>query len=453
MLYDQKKVVWSEGMTLDPHHFQQWDRHQQGLLNARVRSLTRFDWGLAELTLDRERLANGEVALVRCSGVMPDGLVFDFPDREELPAPRSVGSHFTATAERLSVYLAVPAERPGGSNCLLQGADNRREVRYRAATISVNDGNTGADEQPIEVARANIQLRFGEEPLAEYTTLPVAEVVRNPDGAYGLDEHFIPPCLRLAASTRLTALVQTILERLVARSTALAERGQSAAKQRELSPSDVRALSLLQIVNSYIPLLKHYQAHGGTHPERLYLTLGTLAGQLSACRPEAGVHPRAFPVYDHAQLARCYGPLDEVLRRLLGEAALQTNYVELPLQRQRENLYTAAAPQHVLQGHQLFLVARSDDMPEEQMVRELPQMLRVAAPDSIDAVLRSLTRALPIEHTHRLPVGMPVEDRASYFQFQKRGPFWEAICEREAVAVFVPSEIEPRLTLKLVATK
>ena len=43
-------------MTLDPHHFQQWDRYYQGTLEARISALNRFDWGVSRLELDRERL-------------------------------------------------------------------------------------------------------------------------------------------------------------------------------------------------------------------------------------------------------------------------------------------------------------------------------------------------------------------------------------------------------------
>jgi type VI secretion system protein ImpJ len=34
-----RKVLWYEGMTLDPHHFQHWDRYNQALLNFRVPKL------------------------------------------------------------------------------------------------------------------------------------------------------------------------------------------------------------------------------------------------------------------------------------------------------------------------------------------------------------------------------------------------------------------------------
>lgn len=437
---DRQRVVWFEGMTLDPHHFQQWDRYQQGVLSARVRAVVRNDWGLLQVEIDRDRLANGEVVLVRARGVLPDGLPFDIPESDASPGPRNLQEHFPAAEERLGVFLVLPAERPDGSNVALQGGRHRRETRFVAASVPVVDDNTGVDERHIEVARANFQLRFSTEPLVEHTALQVAEVVRKPGGAFALDEHFIPPCLSLRASDRLMALARRALELLVARSSALWERRRGAASQRELSPGDVTALQLLATVNTYIPLVNHYLSGGGDDPEAFYLTLAGLAGQLSASVPGASVHPKDLPRYDYTDLSGCFNALDEILGRMLGGAAPPSNYVQVPLQQQRENLYVARLEERLLERAQLFLVTRSTDLPESRLAAELPQMLRVASPATIDAVLRSYTRALTIEHTHRLPVGMPVDQQASYFQLQKRGPFWESILENGALALFIPRE-------------
>ncbi|QXD13865.1 type VI secretion system baseplate subunit TssK [Rhodocaloribacter litoris] len=452
MPQDRRRVVWFEGMTLDPHHFQQWDRYYHSTLNARVRALARYDWGLTALEVDRERLANGELRLVRCSGVLPDGLVFDVPDDDEPPVPRNLQDYFPATQERLAVYLATPVERHDGGNFLLQDGEARRETRYRAETISVPDENTGADIRPVEVARSTFSIRFGGEPLQAYTTVQVAAVRRSPDGTFVLDETFIPTCLTLSASERLQGLTRRLLELLVTKSGSLMERHRGAARQREVSPSDVQALGLLGVVNGFIPLLNHYHTHPESHPEALFKTLLALAGQLTAYLPEAGVSPRQLPTYDHGNLSDCFNRLDEQLRGMLGGATPTANYVQVPLQRQRENLYTATLDGDLLQKAQFFLVARSPEVPEEKLVRELPVMLRVASPETIEAVLRSYTRALGVEHTHRLPSALPVDAQANYFQLQKRGPFWEAITEERALAIFVPGEFS-QVDMTLVAVQ
>ena len=43
------KVIWSEGMFLQPQHLQQHDRHLQTQLEARTASLRCYSWGLRRL--------------------------------------------------------------------------------------------------------------------------------------------------------------------------------------------------------------------------------------------------------------------------------------------------------------------------------------------------------------------------------------------------------------------
>ena len=288
--------------------------------------------------------------------------------------------------------------------------------------------------------------------MQAYTALQVAEVIRSPGGTFALNERYVPACLTVTASERLTSLTRRLLELLVTKSASLMDRYRAASQQREVSPADVTALGLLSVVNAYIPLLNHHHTRGQSHPEALYLTLLRLAGELTAYVSDAAVHPRDFPVFDHGDLAGCFNRIDEILLGMLGEAKVQANYVEIPLNEQRENLYTASIDNALLDSAQFFLIARSDEYDEQQLVRDLPMMLRVASPDTIDAVLRSYTRALAIEHTHRLPSALPVDPQANYFQLQKRGPFWEAIHNEAGMAVFVPSEYKT-INLKLVAVQ
>lgn len=449
MAQDRNRVVWFEGMTLDPHHLQQWDRYHADALNARLRALTLHGWGLTEFELDAERLANGEVAVLRCAGVLPDGLAFDLPENGPLPEPRSLGDHFAATGEALPILLALPAERPSGANVARNGAA-ARETRWETATVALADENTGTDERSIEVAQPRFRIGFGTEELHEFTTLPIAEAVRTETGLFALREAFIPTCLSIGASDRLIQVARRTLELLVAKSTTLAERWRGVTQQRELSPADLTVLGLHLAMSTYVPLLNHHHAGAQSHPEALWTTLLGLAGHLTAFTPGASVAPRDFPVYNHADLTGCFGSLDEVLQALLGGAAPKANYTRVPLAEQRPNLYFAQPDAGLLNEAQFFLIARSDDLPEAQLVQTLPQMIRVASPDTIDAVLRSYTRALGVEHTNRLPSGVPMDNQATYFQLQKRGPFWEAIQASGGIALFIPAEFSA-MQMELIA--
>lgn len=453
MAHDHRRILWFEGMTLDPHHLQQWDRYQQSTLNGRIRALSRYDWGLTSLEIDQDRLANGEFRLVRCSGVLPDGLVFNMPDHDVLPAPRNVQQAFGATQDRLNVVLALPANQQDGRNVALQGSQNRQEIRFAAETIRVRDENTGADEREIEAARPLFQLRFEGESLESFTSLRLAEIRREPSGAFVLSEEFVPTCMRISASSTLMTIARKVLEQLVAKSATFSDRVQTIKAQRELSPSDLMVVGQLSAINAYIPLLKQHHELGESSPAAFFSTLLSLAGQLSVYVPGTrNVSPRDYPCYDHGAPSEGFNRIGAILYEMVGGAAPPANYVEIPLQKKRENVYTAELEEALLGRAQLFIVARSEEIPEERLITDLPRMLRVASPETLDQVLGAAVLALPLEHTTRLPAGMRVDAQANYFQLQKRGSFWSAIEDSSAVAIFVPDEFIG-VHLKLVAVE
>lgn len=448
----EKKVVWYEGMTLDPHHFQQWDRYVHHTVQSASRNARPYNWGFVRLDIDEERLSNGEFALRACSGLLPDGLAFDIPNSDPLPPPRNIQEAFPATEESLAVYLAIPARKSDGGNTQLQSSNNRREPRFLAETVQVPDDNTGVDERSVEVAHGNFQVRLEGEPMQTFSTMQVARVVRGAGGGFRIADGFIAPSLRINASGNLESMARRLLELLVTRSSSLSERREALRRQRDLSPSDMTVLGLLGAVNTYLPLVKHHHDGGRSHPEELFKVMLALAGQLTVYAREVRTMPRDFPAYDHSNLTSCFNRLDQLLREMLGEAEPPSNYDQIPLQSDRENLYTASLSNAQLDGSGLFLVVKDDQIEKQRLVSELPLMLRVASPSTIDAVLRSYTRALPIEHAASVPTAIPLDEEACYIRLKQQGPFWDAITDDSALSVYVPPDFKS-VRLQLVATK
>jgi type VI secretion system protein ImpJ len=60
------KVVWNEGLFLQPHHFQQSDRYTEALVAGLSRRLKPYAWGVSELEIDQEVLKFGKFALKSC---------------------------------------------------------------------------------------------------------------------------------------------------------------------------------------------------------------------------------------------------------------------------------------------------------------------------------------------------------------------------------------------------
>jgi len=437
---DAKKVVWYEGMPLDPHHFQQWDRYRDDLLDARLRAVAPHGWGIVECQIDEDRLANGEAALTACTAVLPDGHVVDVPGTSPVPAVRDVHTHLPSTEETARLVLAVPARRPDGRNVQRGDDPPDRTPRFVAERARRTDENTGDNERPLELAHSHVQLRFATEPQEGYTTVPLAEIERVA-GGFRTTDLFVPPCLYCRASDRLTSLARDLLALVVATRTEWAQHRERPSAEAEHVQTDVLNLLRIDALNAAIPALRAH-AESRSHPQSLFRTLAGLAGRLTSLVDEVSVRPQNLPTYDHAAPTAPFADLEELLRDLLRAGPPSSGVEQIALDRRRETLLVGAAERSLLEEAQLYLVVGSDDHAEAVLRDRLPDLLRVASPDTIDEVLQSYTQALTVVPAGRLPARLPVDPEAAYFTFETQGPYWEAICEEEAMAIFVPSDYQ-----------
>lgn len=446
----RQRVVWFEGMTLDPQHFQQFDRYHQGLVNFRTRSVAPYDWGVVELAINKEALANGLFSLLRCSGVTSDGLIFNIPDNNPIPNSRNIQESFPAAEERITAFLAVPIERRDSKNCLLDGATSTDTIRFRTETITVNDENTGANECQIAVAQPNLQIRFSTEPLENFSVLPLAEIFRRPDGKFALTENFVPTCLAISASERLVSITNSLLELLIGNRASLWDRHrQKFSGTMEFTTADLETSWLLYIVNNFIPLLHHHNSNRNIHPEELYLLMIALAGQLTTFSFTAEIHPRDFPKYDHSNPSASFNQLEKTIRELL-KIGPATNFVYLNLEKREETLLAGLVDNaSLITTPQLFFQC-SGDIPEQKMIQELPRIIRIASLQDMPNLEQYALPGLAVSYTARPPLGLPSRPDLHYFRLEKVGPLWDSILKNLSIAIRIPPGYKG-LQIKLLA--
>mgnify|MGYP000736719829 FL=1 len=112
------KVLWTEGLFLQPHHFQQSDRYTEALVTGLARRMRPYAWGVNGLEIDHEALKVGQFALKNCEGLTHDGTVFRVPMADPHPPALEVPT----TIKDCIVYLTVPQRRQGAAEVDLTGA-------------------------------------------------------------------------------------------------------------------------------------------------------------------------------------------------------------------------------------------------------------------------------------------------------------------------------------------
>lgn len=429
-------------MFLTPHHFQQWDNFNEYALDLRLKSLSPFAWGLTELEIRREGIANGQITLSRCGGLLPGGTPFSIPEADEAPPTRSVEGHFDAAAPSLDVYLGVGLKRPGASNVSTSGVEGSRPARFRSDTMKVTDEVNGENERELSITHQNLKILFGDEALTDYETLKIAELRRTGQGVLTLHETYIPPCLKLSASGFLQAMTLRLLEILHAKCTSLGEnRGQRTQGLAEFSTADVANFWLLHTVNSFIPVLDHHHRNGRTHPEQLFLDLVQLAGQLLTFSPTG--HPRDLPKYDHNNLTFTFVPLEEKIQELL-KTVIPTGAVQIPLKKESESKFTGQIVDDQLVTNAQVILAASAEMSEGQLITELPQQAKISSIDRIESLLGLALPGVGLVHRSVPPSPLRIKLGFQYFKLENQGTpemqlHWDAICKSRNIAIRIPN--------------
>lgn len=437
-------------MLLTPHHFQQWDNYYEELLNSRLAASMPYEWGVLDVQMNRESIANGNFEIIRGRIVMPDGLLVSIPDTDLAPDPRPLEDHFDPEAELLDVYLAIPAKRAGAANFQRNGGEADQMVRFHQDMGVSADETTGENEQPIAFARSNLRILFEDELLDGYTTIKIAQLARTATGHMVVSEHYIPPALSVAGSLWLVNMLRQLVEILITKSSSLGEqRRQRSASLADFTTSEVAIFWLLHTINSAIPELAHLFRTRLVHPERLYTVMAELAGKLMTFTTD--LHPKDIVRYEHLDLYLTFSQLSAQIRELL-ETVIPTRCVPIPLEKIRQSLYVGRVQDDRLLKEAAFYLGVAAQIPEARLIEAVPRTIKIASKDEVEMVIGSALPGVTLSHASPPPAPIPTRVGFHYFALDATSPFWEAISGSKVIAVYVPDEV-PDEKLEMYAVK
>ncbi|HEX4230444.1 MAG TPA: type VI secretion system baseplate subunit TssK [Bryobacteraceae bacterium] len=441
-------IVWAKGTFLSPQHLQAQDIFHEDLLQFRVDALNFFPWGFRTLTLNREALAGGNLAIDEASGIFPDGLIFDIPASDPPPPPKPLASYFDPMHEAVDVYLAVPAWRSGSVN-VATAASSNADTRYMAEVELLRDENASQIERPVQIARKNFRLLVDREAREGTPAIRVARVKRTESGILQLDPEFVPPLLDIQASDYLMSILRRLIEILTAKSSALSGmRRQKSQGLADFSASDIANFWLLYTVNTYLPATRHLLEVRRGHPEVLFNVMNALAGSLTTFSTK--ILPRDLPIYDHRNLGACLGDLDDKLRYLL-ETVIPSNFVALPLRFTQTSIYaTPINDDKYLQNTKMYLAVNAE-MPEGELISKAPQLIKPCSANHLEHLVRHALPGLQMRHLPSPPTAIPVKLNYQYFSLNQSGAAWEAILRSRTFATYVPADFpNPQIELIVV---
>jgi len=427
------KVVWSEGMFLQPQHFQQHDRYLENLIEARAAPVAPYRWGHVVMRPDEAALKLGKIALAAGRGILPDGTPFDFPRVDEAPLPLDV----PADVKDELAYLAAPLRRAGSDEADVAGSDAIGLTRYRVSEFDALDNNTGAETSAlVQVGNLRLRLMLKRDLTDAYACLGVVRITeRRPDNQILLDAGYIAPTLSVRDCGTLSGYVREIQGLLHQRGEALAARLSQPGRG---GVAEIADFLLLQTVNRFEPVYAHLGEVSVLHPERLYATSLLLAGDLCTFSRETR-RPPAYPNYNHDEPAKCFTPLMADLRRSLS-MVLEQNAIPIELQDRKYGVRVAVIPDAELLRSAAFVLAVTAQMPSEALRVRFPTQVKIGPVERIrDLVNLQLPgiglRAMPVA-----PRQIPYHAGFNYFELDRSGELWKQMERSGGLAMHIAGE-------------
>jgi type VI secretion system protein ImpJ len=438
------KIIWSEGLFLQPHHFQQHDRYLEHLIRAQAGLGVPHPWGLSRLEVDVEMLGIGKFVLTQAAGVMPDGTPFDAPANDPLPQPLQLDE----SASGQTLYLALPLRRQGAAE---SGGPERAEtsLRYRVGELNVRDSTLGSDtETLLEIGRLDLRLMLEREARDGFACCSIARVAEcRADRELVLDRAHIPPCLDYSVGGRLADFVEELSGLLHRQAESRAGRVRGVGRG---GVSDWADFLLLQLMNRAEPVTRHLTQVKGLHPEALYRYLLGLAGELATFASEAK-RPPEFPAYRHDDLDASFSPVIDRLREYLSREYVE-RAIAIPIQERQFGFRVALVADRSLLAASRFVLAAQANLDSQTLRNRFPAQCKVGPVERIQELVKLALPGIGLRPMPTPPLEIPYHAGFDYFELDRSSEFWKQLAAGGGFGMHIGGEF-PGLELELWAIR
>ncbi|WP_435140703.1 type VI secretion system baseplate subunit TssK [Pseudopelagicola sp. nBUS_19] len=439
------KVLWTEGLFLQPHHFQQADRYTEGLVAGVARRVAPYLWGVNALEIDEEVLKVGQFAVKSCSGLTHDGTVFRVPSAEDHPPALEVPE----TIKDCVVYLTVPQRRQGAVEVDMSGAE-LSAARLRPSELEVADV-TSSGKKPITLGVGKLRLQFALEvdDLSDRLAIPIARIIEvKSDKEVVLDTSFAPSCLDLQAAVPLYAFLRELDGLLSHRMVALA--GRLSEGNNTKGTAEISDFLLLMSLNRAQPIIRHLTQIENVHPQDFYCACIGLAGELSTFMATEKLPPEFAP-YAHDNLSATFSPVIKALRQYLSSVLEQTA-LSIPLEPRKYGISVGVIADRKLLSTAGFVLAVQAEVPTENVRRHFSSQAKIGPVEEIRQMVNSALPGITLKPLPVAPRQIPYHAGVVYFELDGDSPYWGKMSTSGGIAVHVAGEF-PGLKMELWAIR
>lgn len=425
------KILWSEGLTLGPQHFQRQDLYHETRLLRMASALNANFWGVRRAQWNLDALGHNLLEAQSMSLIFQDGELYEAPAADLLPVPVDL-TRLPQDINTFTMYAALPALRPHGANAGEGG-------RYGLAESETAD--LFSDAMPIDVPflKKRVRLLAHTEPRDGHVSFPILRLHRAPRGGFDLDPAFVPACVTIDAARPLQQILDGLMSVLSAKIAALhnAHR-KSNASTFEVHAGDITSWWMLNIISTASASLQHCARARTQHPEAMYEKLLSLAGGLMTFSDRYATSD--LPAYDHADPGVTFAQLDAVIRDLV-DTVISARYFTIPVEAEdsRRTHYRGALDASKHTPDTQLCLAVSADMPALELVAAVPVRFKIGSPDDIERIVASALPGIALTHMPQVPAAIPVRPDTYYFSLSTKNGLYDNALKAQAIAIYAPA--------------
>ncbi len=438
------KVVWSEGMFLSPQHFQQQERYVERFVNGKCEAYGAYGWGVSEFEIDQQLLKLGKLSVISAKGVFPDGTPFSVPDLNDPPPVIELG----ANLHDVVVSLAIPVRRPGAVDVLSE--ENAQGLaRYYSSEMPIRDvTEEGSENLSVEVAKLRTKLLLDTDDLSGYTCIGVLKISETRDDKdIIIDDQYIPTCLDINISNRLSGFLTELVGLLRHRAESIAGR---LADARRGGTAEVADYMMLQMINRIEPYANHLSLIQGLHPLAMYSELIQIVGELSTFVAK-NKRPPEFMRYLHDDLTQTFLPVMASLRQGLA-MVYEQSAVSMPLVEKAYGIRVSEISDRSMLASGTYVLAVSADLTEEVVRTRFPAQIKIGPVERIRQLVNAAMPGIELKALPVAPRQIPFRSGYCYFELEKNSSFWKELQTSGGFALHIGGDF-PGLQLEFWAIR
>ncbi len=435
-----QKVIWTEGMFLRPHHFQQQERYLEDLSCQHLKSTVVHASGFAEYELIAEKSSmESEVILKSARGIMPSGAAFNLTQGDVQALRLPIGELHQV------LYLALPIYQEGAEDIVFadEPATNARYVVDEIELADTSEISLGTST--VQVGRPRFRLCLADDLPNGYEFLRVARILEvTKEGQIIEDKHYIPEILHYQTSPKLVSWIKEILDLLLKRVDDLSLRLKQIGRS---SLVDITDLMTLQTLNRYCGVFHYLRQLKQLHPERVYREFASLAYELATFTQ---IHRTRditqFPEYKHQNLQQSFEPLVRMISQDLS-FVMKEPATEIKLVSREGGLKLGKVEDMQLFKQAQFVLSVGSSLPLDTLALRFPSQSKMGAFEKIRDLVHLQLPGIKLTQLSSAPPQLPYDETKIYFTLDKKGELWDTFEKSGQIALHLAGDF-PDLDLR-----